>query len=106
MSCVFSLRMTLKHLSCCQKEHCDVRMFTTHCLMFLHRTLWDLQIPHEYRLVRWGDHVGVSMADRLMNVMGFVGASLRGGRAEPRDIPLNEAERAYLEKKKLKLEQL
>ena len=62
---------------------------------FLHRILWDLQIPHEYRLVRWADHVGVSAAARLLHTMGFIGDCLRGGRAEPRDIPLDEAERAY-----------
>lgn len=25
---------------------------------FLHRTLWDNKIPHEYRLVRWAEHWG------------------------------------------------
>ena len=39
---------------------------------FLHRTLWDNKIPHEYRLVRWADHVGQSINERSENRFGFL----------------------------------
>ncbi len=32
---------------------------------FLHQTLWDLRIKHEYHLVRGGDHVGPSLVERI-----------------------------------------
>jgi len=43
---------------------------------FLHRTLWDLDISHEYHLVRGADHVGASVVPRLSEAFGFLGASL------------------------------
>ncbi len=39
---------------------------------FLHRTLWDLRIRHEYHLVRGADHVGPSMAERLDEAVRFL----------------------------------
>ena len=41
----------------------------------LHRTLWDNQVKHEYRLVRGADHVGGSMGMRIMDALGFIGRS-------------------------------
>ena len=64
---------------------------------FLHRVLWDHDIPHEYHLVRWADHVGLSMNDRIIEAHAFLAASLKGGKAEPIDLVLTEAERAYAE---------
>ena len=31
---------------------------------FMHRLLWRHRIPHEYRLVRWADHVGSTVVER------------------------------------------
>lgn len=62
---------------------------------FLHRTLWDQQIPHEYRLVRWADHLGPSMRERLLDAHSFLAKGLTGGRLAPRDIVLTDAETAY-----------
>ena len=39
---------------------------------FLHRTLWRLRIPHEYRLVRWADHIGGSLEERSLNRFRFL----------------------------------
>src|SRR5579872_2143869 len=32
---------------------------------FLHRVLWDLDLPHEYRLIRGADHGGPTMRPRM-----------------------------------------
>ncbi len=39
---------------------------------FLHRTLWDLRIKHEYHLVRGADHVGPSMGERMDEAIRFL----------------------------------
>lgn len=39
---------------------------------FLHRTLWDERIRHEYHLVRGADHVGPSMVERLDEAVRFL----------------------------------
>jgi S-formylglutathione hydrolase len=39
---------------------------------FLHRLLWDEKIPHEFRLVRWADHVGSTLAERSRDRFDFV----------------------------------
>lgn len=62
---------------------------------FLHRVLWDNDIPHEYHLVRWADHVGLSLDDRIIEAHAFLAASLNGGKEEPIDLVLTENERAY-----------
>lgn len=59
---------------------------------FLHRVLWDNDIRHEYHLVRWADHVGVTMRSRLNEMLAFFAQSLRGGRADPISLPINEEE--------------
>ena len=63
---------------------------------FMHRVLWDRDIRHEYHLVRWADHVGESMARRMMEAHRFLAAALAGGLDEPIDLELNEAEAAYI----------
>lgn len=63
---------------------------------FLHRVLWDNDIRHEYHLVRWADHVGVSMPSRLNELFTFFAQSLAGGRADPVLLPINEKERRLL----------
>jgi S-formylglutathione hydrolase len=39
---------------------------------FLHRTLWDAKIKHEYHLVRGADHVGASLGERFVEAVGFL----------------------------------
>ena len=41
---------------------------------FLHRVLWDHQIPHEYRLVHGADHLGKSVSLRLRDGFRFLTA--------------------------------
>ena len=42
------------------------------------------------------DPVGLSLARRLMQAFGFMGAALAGGRGEPIDLPLKPVEQAVL----------
>jgi S-formylglutathione hydrolase len=44
---------------------------------FLHRTLWDLDLSHEYWLVRGADHGGLTMRPRMRAMFGWLGAILR-----------------------------
>jgi S-formylglutathione hydrolase len=44
---------------------------------YLHRVLWSLDIPHEYRLRRDADHVGPDLVDRLSEAFSWVGTFLR-----------------------------
>jgi S-formylglutathione hydrolase len=43
---------------------------------FMHRLLWRHRIPHEYRLVRWADHVGSTVAERSRDRFRFLGRYL------------------------------
>jgi S-formylglutathione hydrolase len=43
---------------------------------YLHRVLWDLDISHDYRLIRGADHVGPQLADRQRAVLRFLGGAL------------------------------
>ncbi len=45
---------------------------------FLHRVLWELDLSHEYRLVRGADHGGPSMHPRMKEMFRWTGAALRG----------------------------
>ena len=67
---------------------------------YLHRVLWDLDVSHEYHLVRGADHVGPRMADRQAGILLFVGDALK--RAQQRAAGTGGAEvpaefRAWLE---------
>ena len=44
---------------------------------FLHRQLWDHGIPHEYRLVRWADHIGSTLAARSRDRFEFIARYLQ-----------------------------
>jgi S-formylglutathione hydrolase len=62
---------------------------------FLHRVLWDLDISHEYHLVRGADHVGPSLRSRMREAYTWVGVVLA-----PRDPKADEvtaAERTWVE---------
>ena len=41
---------------------------------FLHRTLWDLDLAHEYRLLRDADHGGPTMRPRMRAMFEWLGA--------------------------------
>jgi S-formylglutathione hydrolase len=41
---------------------------------FLHRTLWDLDLAHEYRLVRDADHGGPTVRPRLRAMFAWLGS--------------------------------
>ncbi len=64
---------------------------------YMHRILWDNDIRHEYHLVRWADHVGLSMENRTKEAHRFLAASLAGGLDEPTDLILNTEEKKYLD---------
>lgn len=44
---------------------------------YLHRILFDARIAHEYRIVQGADHVGPSVAPRVLDAMGFIGRQIR-----------------------------
>jgi S-formylglutathione hydrolase len=53
---------------------------------FLHRVLWDLDISHEYHLVRGADHGGPSLRPRMRAMYHWVGSvltALKSKKAEP-----------------------
>jgi len=63
---------------------------------FLHRVLWDLDISHEYHLVRGADHVGPSLLPRMRSAYEWVGTILT--RPDPHtDDEVTAAERAWVE---------
>lgn len=41
---------------------------------FLHRVLWDLDIAHEYRLIRGADHGGPTFIPRIRDAFAWLGA--------------------------------
>lgn len=44
---------------------------------YLHRLLWDLDISHEYHLVKDADHVGPSLTPRLVEALTFLSRSIQ-----------------------------
>ncbi|MFI1988899.1 alpha/beta hydrolase-fold protein [Actinoplanes sp. NPDC020271] len=54
----------------------------------LHRELWDLDIAHDYHLVRNADHLGPEAQESLIAAFAFVGAAQRAGE---QDRSLDEA---------------
>ena len=58
---------------------------------FLHRALWDLDIPHEYHLVNGADHGGPSMRPRMRSMFEWL------GRAWSSDDAVEAATRIWLE---------
>jgi len=62
---------------------------------FLHRVLWDLDISHEYHMVRGADHVGPTLRARMHEAYAWAGSVVR-----PAIRPSNEVtatERAWVE---------
>lgn len=54
---------------------------------FLHRTLWDLDLAHEYRLEREADHGGPTMRPRLRAMSAWLGAVLSPARISNPCVP-------------------
>ena len=48
---------------------------------FLHRVLWGLDISHEYRLIRCGDHGGPTLVPRMRDAFRWVGSVLTESRS-------------------------
>ncbi len=63
---------------------------------FLHRALWDLDIRHEYHLVRWAGHVGPTFAERIAEAHRFLSHALAGGRSAPEDPEFTAQELEWL----------
>ena len=58
-------------------EAADQDLFNLHDgAEYLHRVLWDLDISHEYHLVRGADHVGPSLGRRMRETYAWVGSIL------------------------------
>lgn len=62
---------------------------------FMHRVLWDLDIRHDYHLVRWGNHVGPSLEGRVAEAYRFLTHVLAGGLSAPAGVELDADERAF-----------
>jgi S-formylglutathione hydrolase len=77
-------------------EAADQDVFNLHDgAEFLHRVLWDLDISHEYHLVRDADHVGPSLRPRMLEAYSWVGSILT--RPDSQDDKITVAERAWVE---------
>ncbi|HEY6299481.1 MAG TPA: alpha/beta hydrolase-fold protein [Candidatus Binatus sp.] len=53
---------------------------------FLHRVLWDLDLAHEYRLIRGADHGGPTFVPRIRDAFAWLGSIVteqRAASAEP-----------------------
>ncbi len=61
----------------------------------LHRVLWDLDIPHEYHLVRGADHVGPSLRPRMREAYAWVGSVLAA--PDPKADEVTASERGWVE---------
>ncbi len=61
---------------------------------FLHRVLWDLDIPHEYHMARGADHVGPSLQPRMRAAYSWVGSVLTP--PDPKADEITAAERAWV----------
>jgi S-formylglutathione hydrolase len=55
---------------------------------FLHRVLWDLDLSHEYHLVRSGDHGGPTMHPRMRAMFAWTGAVISELRSPLAEGPL------------------
>lgn len=64
---------------------------------FLHRLLWQHDVPHEFHQVRWADHGGHSIEDRFIEAMCFLDASLNGRKKQARTLDLSDAEQRFVD---------
>ncbi|HEY1342710.1 MAG TPA: alpha/beta hydrolase-fold protein [Bryobacteraceae bacterium] len=61
---------------------------------FLHRLLWDLDLPHEYRLIHGADHGGPTMRPRMRSMFAWFGGVVNPA---PRDPAAEEAAARWIE---------
>ncbi|MBW1710857.1 MAG: esterase [Deltaproteobacteria bacterium] len=55
---------------------------------FLHRILWDHQIPHEYHIVRGANHLGRTVGPRAMEGLEFLGRVVNPPSADDPEIEM------------------
>jgi len=64
---------------------------------FLHRVLWDLDVSHEYHLVKDGDHLGPTLLARNHEAFRFLTESLaKAARAEAPPTELSQEAEAWI----------
>jgi S-formylglutathione hydrolase len=74
----------------------DLDMFNLHeGVEFLHRVMWDHDVPHEYRLVRNADHLGRTINPRMRDALRFLDREVL--RPPPPDTAI-EARKATIER--------
>jgi len=64
---------------------------------FLHRVLWQLDVPHEYQLRRDADHTGPDLPERLRAAFAWVGRHLQPTAAQPEPTALEVSWLRWLE---------
>jgi S-formylglutathione hydrolase len=64
---------------------------------FLHRLLWDLDISHEYHLVRGGDHAGPTLVPRMREAYAWVGSIFTAKRSGQDRSESDEAISAWIQ---------
>merc|ERR1719233_104290 len=62
---------------------------------FLHKTLWQYRIPHEYRLSYKADHVGPSVIWRLRDMVDWLGRHMKDA-MYPKDNTLTQGQELYI----------
>jgi len=63
---------------------------------FLHRLLWQLDVPHEYRHVLGAGHIGQSLGRRYLDALSFIGRADQGD--DDNDLgDLSDEERRYVD---------
>src|SRR5215475_4131433 len=76
-------------------EAADQDVFNLHDgAEFLHRVLWELDIPHEYHMFCGADHVGPSLPPRIRSAYTWAGSVLK--RSDPSSGEITEAENAWV----------
>ena len=64
---------------------------------FLHRVLWDLDLSHEYHMVRDADHGGPTMHPRMRAMYAWVGSLMRAWRSNIEPTAEERAVKAWIE---------
>jgi S-formylglutathione hydrolase len=57
---------------------------------FLHRVLWDLDISHQYRLIRGADHGGPTFIPRIRDAFAWIGSIVAEQRAASAELSADE----------------
>jgi len=62
---------------------------------FLHKTLWQYRIPHEYRLYHKADHIGPSMLYRIKDMTDWLGRNMKEA-VDPSQTALTPGQEIYM----------